>query len=88
MRTITVRVPDEVAERLARLARATGHPKSHHVRAALDEYLAELEDIVIAQQRDEELRTGKVEPLSLEEVEQHFGTASSKERTRRGYALL
>jgi RHH-type rel operon transcriptional repressor/antitoxin RelB len=44
----TVRLPDELAERLDALARVTGRSKSSFVLEALERHLDEMEDLEIA----------------------------------------
>lgn len=46
--TISIRLTDEEEARLDGLARRTGRSKSFYVRAALREYLADLEDAFAA----------------------------------------
>lgn len=46
--TISIRLTDDEEERLDRLARRTGRSKSFYVRAALHEYLTDLEDAFAA----------------------------------------
>lgn len=51
---IAVRLNARLEERLERLAKRTGRSKSLYVRRALEEYLDEQEDYLIALQRLEE----------------------------------
>jgi RHH-type rel operon transcriptional repressor/antitoxin RelB len=51
---ITVRLNPRLEERLDRLAKRTGRSKSLYIRRALEEYLDEQEDYLIALQRLEE----------------------------------
>lgn len=46
--TISIRLTDEEEARLDELARRTGRSKSFYVRTALQEYLADLEDVFAA----------------------------------------
>ena len=48
---ISVRVPDELATRLAEIAKETERPKSFHVKKALEAYLSELADFQVARDR-------------------------------------
>ena len=45
---ISVRFPDAVEQRLAALAKQTGRSKSHYVRLAVEEFLEDREDYVLA----------------------------------------
>jgi RHH-type rel operon transcriptional repressor/antitoxin RelB len=51
---IAVRLNPQLEERLERLAKRTGRSKSLYIRRALEEYLDEQEDYLIALQRLEE----------------------------------
>ena len=48
---ISVRVPDELALKLAEIARETERSKSFHVQKALEAYLAEQADLQVALDR-------------------------------------
>ncbi len=63
---LSVRVPDEIEERLARLAEKTGRSKSFYVREALVAHIDDLEDIYLGEKRLEDVRAGKdaVHPLA------------------------
>jgi RHH-type rel operon transcriptional repressor/antitoxin RelB len=50
----SVRLGARLEERLERLAKRTGRPKSLYIRRAVEEYLDEQEDYLIALQRLEE----------------------------------
>ena len=68
---LTIRLPRRMEERLARLAKKTGRPKSYYVRQALQDYLDEQEDYRIAVSRlEEDLPT-----IPLDEVAKKLGLA-------------
>jgi RHH-type transcriptional regulator, rel operon repressor / antitoxin RelB len=48
---LAVRLPKEIEDRLAALARKTGRTKSYYARQAIIEHLEDLEDIAIAEER-------------------------------------
>ncbi len=48
---LSVRVPDELASKLAEIAKETERPKSFHVQKALEVYLTELADLQVAYDR-------------------------------------
>ena len=48
---MVLRLPDEIEQRLARLARQTGRTKTSHAREAILAYLEELEDLHLARKR-------------------------------------
>ena len=70
---LAVRLPQEIEDRLDTLAKATGRTKSYYARKAILEYLEDLEDIYIAEQRLIEIRAGRSKTYSLEEVERELG---------------
>ena len=70
---IAVRVPKEIEERLDRLAKKTGRTKTYYVREAILEHLEELEEVYLAQQVLEDVRSGKEETVSLDDVIKKYG---------------
>ncbi len=70
-----VRLPKELDERLAKLARETGRTKSYYARRAIEEWLDEREDYVIALQRLEEVERGG-RTYSLDEAKRELGLNS------------
>lgn len=48
MGTISIRVSDELESRLDNLARETGRSKTHYVRQALESFLEDREDYLLA----------------------------------------
>ena len=70
---LAVRLPKEIEERLARLARETGRTKSYYVREALLRYLDDLEDAYLAEAAYERFITSKEEAIPVEEVERNLG---------------
>jgi RHH-type rel operon transcriptional repressor/antitoxin RelB len=72
MAMIAVRLPKELEERLTTLAQKTGRSKSYHVRQALLQYLEDIEDHYLAQERLESPLPG----TTLEELERRLGLNS------------
>jgi RHH-type transcriptional regulator, rel operon repressor / antitoxin RelB len=62
---LALRLPPDIEERLAELARKTGRTKSYYAREAILEHLGDLEDAFIARRR---LKPGRAR-VSLEEIE-------------------
>jgi RHH-type rel operon transcriptional repressor/antitoxin RelB len=60
---LAIRLPREIEERLEELARKTGRSKSHYAREAIVEYLEDLEDFYLAEERVKRLRDARSIPL-------------------------
>lgn len=65
---LAIRLPPEIEERLTALARATGRSKTFYAREAILEYLDDLEDLYLAEQRLIDIRSGHSKTISLEEA--------------------
>mgnify|MGYP001049087731 CR=1 FL=1 len=70
---LAIRLPVEVENRLAALAKATGRTKTYYAREAILEYLDDLEDLYLAEQRLIDIRAGKTQTVPLEEVMRKYG---------------
>ena len=68
MKPVALRLPDEVSQRLTRLAELTGRSKTFYMIEAIKEHLDDLEDLYLAEQRLIDERAGKTEAVPLEEV--------------------
>lgn len=68
---LAVRLPHDIEDRLDALAKKTGRTKTYYVREALVEYLADLEDQYLAQERLLEDRPS----IPLDDVERKLGLA-------------
>lgn len=69
---MTVNLPAELEGRLTAAA-AAGRTPDDCVRAALVEYLGDLEDLALAEQRMDDVRAGRARTVSLEEVMERYG---------------
>ena len=65
---LAVRLPAEIEQRLDRLAKTTGRTKTYYARQAIVEHLDDLEDVYLAEQRLTDLRAGKSQAISIEDV--------------------
>ncbi|MXZ59372.1 MAG: TraY domain-containing protein [Acidobacteria bacterium] len=76
MKPVALRLPDEVAQRLQRLADRTGRSKTFYMIEAIREHLEDLEDLYLAEQRLIEIQAGRSQPVPLEEVMALYGLES------------
>ena len=65
---LAIRLPAEIEDRLDALARRTGRTKTFYARQAILEYLDDLEDLYLAEQRLTDLRAGESRAIPLDEV--------------------
>jgi len=72
---ISIRLPDEINQRLDFLARQTGRTKAFYIREALTEKIDDLEDYYLAADVLERIRKGEERTYTLEEVELDLGLA-------------
>lgn len=70
---LAIRLPTEIEERLAALAKATGRTKTYYAREAIEEHLDDLEDIYLAEQRLIDIRAGRSETIPLEDAMTRHG---------------
>ncbi|WP_198410845.1 type II toxin-antitoxin system RelB family antitoxin [Microbacterium halophytorum] len=71
--TMTLRLPDELSDRLNRLAEATSRPKSFYVRSLLEEHLAEFEYVAGLDAQVEAIRRGAIEARPIDELVDELG---------------
>lgn len=72
---VSLRLPDDISSRLTDLSQITGRSKTFYMIEAIREHLDDLEDLYIAEQRLIEIRAGRSQTHTLEEVEQRLGLA-------------
>ncbi|MHB1015032.1 MAG: type II toxin-antitoxin system RelB family antitoxin [Desulfurivibrionaceae bacterium] len=70
---LTVRLPNDIEDRLNTLSKTTNRPKSFYVREALGRSIEDIEDIYLAEKRLEDIRAGKSKTVPLEEVLKRHG---------------
>ncbi len=66
---LAIRLPKEIEDRLADLSVKTGRTKTYYVREAILEYIDDLEDIYLVQERIKK----PVRKMTMEEVEKELG---------------
>lgn len=73
MYATSLRLPDDLGHRLAKLSERTGRSKTFYILEAIREHLDDLEDIYIAEQRLADLRAGLSRTYTPEEVRAELG---------------
>ena len=68
---LAIRLPAEVEKRLEKLAKKTGRTKSYYVRQAIIEYLEDLEDFYLAEERLKSFSEAKTIPI--EDIMKRYG---------------
>ena len=76
MKPVALRLPDEIDQRLNRLADRTGRSKAFYMIEAIREHLDDLEDLYLAEERLIGIQAGKSQAIPLEEVLQIYGLES------------
>ena len=76
MKSVALRLPDEVAERLDRLADRSGRSRAFYMIEAIRQHLDDLEDLYLAEERLIGIQAGKSQAIPLEEVLQIYGLES------------
>ena len=71
--TMTVRPPQDIQDRYAALARATGRPRSFYINKALEDSIDDLEEISGALHDLEEYRAGRLKALTADEARRACG---------------
>lgn len=70
---LAVRLPNDIEDRLANLAQATGRTKTYYVREAILAHLGDLEDYYLAASTVERIRTGEENVYSSNDVRASLG---------------
>jgi Predicted DNA-binding protein with an HTH domain len=70
--TYSIRLPHEIEKRLETLSAKTGRTKAFYVKEAILEHLSEIEDIYLSEKRLEDIRAGRTETVSLQEVMKRY----------------
>lgn len=76
MAAVSVRLPDDVFDRLHRLAKLTGRTKTYYIIEAIRDHLDDLEDLYLAELELEAVHSGKSRTVPLEEVMKRYGMES------------
>lgn len=73
MTSVSLRLPDDVAARLQQLIERTGRSKTFYMVETIHWHLDDLEDLFLAEKSLIELRAGRSQTVSLEEVMKRYG---------------
>lgn len=68
MSTVSIRLPDDISDRLDQLSRLTGRAKTDYIVEAIREHLDDLEDAYLAEQALIRIRSGEDDMISLEQA--------------------
>lgn len=68
---LAIRLPEEIEKRLEELAKKTGRTKSYYVRQAILEYLEDMEDYYLVEERLKSFNEANTIPL--EEIMKRHG---------------
>ena len=75
MSAVSLRLPDDVSHRLQDLAQRPGRSKTYYMVEAIREHIDDLEDLYLAEQRLIDIRSGKTQTVSLEDMMKSYGLA-------------
>ncbi len=73
---LAIQLPEEIENRLQKLADTTGKTKTFYAREAILEHLDDLEDLYLAEKRLLDLQEGNSKVYTLDEVERELGLAN------------
>jgi len=73
---LAIELPDDLEQRLDALARATGRSRESNLQEAIVEYIGDLEDLHLAEQRLADIRAGNTGTISLADVGRDLGLAN------------
>jgi RHH-type rel operon transcriptional repressor/antitoxin RelB len=70
---VSIRLPEDIKERLEKLSKLTGRSKTYYITEAIREKLEDLEDVYLAEQILIDIREGRSKTFTLSEVEEKLG---------------
>ena len=71
--SVSLRLPDDLSERLNILAAQTGRSKTFYMLEAISQHIDDLEDRYLAEQRLLDVRSGRSKTHSIDDVERDLG---------------
>ena len=70
---MTIKLPEDVEQQISELARSAGQSEAAYVLNVLLKHLEDMEDVLIAEARLEDLRAGRSNTIPLDEVISQYG---------------
>jgi RHH-type transcriptional regulator, rel operon repressor / antitoxin RelB len=70
---VSLRLPDDLSDRLDKLAKRTGRSKTYYMIEAIREQIGDLEDIYLSEKELAEIKAGRSKLVSLEDVMKSYG---------------
>ncbi len=70
---LAVRLSEALEARLDKVVKESGRSKSWFARAAIEERIADWEDLVIAEKRYADIKSGKSKTIPLEDIMAEYG---------------
>jgi RHH-type rel operon transcriptional repressor/antitoxin RelB len=70
---LSLRLPEELEDRLEKLAKSTGRTKTYYAREAIETYIQDLEDLYLAEKVYGEYLAGKVKSRPISELASEYG---------------
>jgi len=70
---LSLRLPEELEERLDKLAKSTGRTKTYYAREAIAAYIQDLEDVYLAEKAYGEYLAGNVKSRPISELAAEYG---------------
>jgi RHH-type rel operon transcriptional repressor/antitoxin RelB len=75
MAAVSVRLPEDLKNRLVRLSERTGRSRTSYMVEALQEHIGDLEALYVAEQRLVEHRAGRSKSYTQKEMKARYGVA-------------
>jgi RHH-type transcriptional regulator, rel operon repressor / antitoxin RelB len=73
---VSLRLPEDLAIRLDKIAKRTGRTKTYYMIEAIREQIGDLEDLYLAEKRLARIKSGKSKTVPLSEVMKDYGMES------------
>ena len=70
---LSLRLSDDIEERLEKLAKKTGRTKTYYAREAIELHLEDMEDLYLAEKAHGDYLAGKTTARPIEDVAREYG---------------